>query len=374
MSWLLWLGLLVAANAALFLLPLLPALAEWRRRSLPLHIPFDDEAGIIYFADRFRQRLAADWGNALLFAPAAGPSTAMVPIGQSLHAIAAQLPTPVRRQYRIAEAGEVVKGVPRLGTAEQPTLIGDVVRLAVNTHYVGEIYARDRLHALGGNVIRAVLCDGAIELDRGCGVLRWAHGRSIVVAEGSRAMGRLSAIETIAVGQGCSFERLSAPVLWFGGSATKPPASPASKAGRTLVAADFPDAGIEYQPGSSRWLCDGDLAIPDDSVIDGSLVVRGRLRIGARSRIHGSLKAHGEIVIATDCRIDGAVFADGAISIAERCQLNGPLASAGHVMLGDDCVVGRPGRPTSVVAPTITVGRCTCHGVTWARRNGRTTP
>jgi hypothetical protein len=361
MSGVLWLLLLVVANALLFGLPLLPALREWRKRgNAPLFIPADDEAGIGYFAERFRQRLAADWDSASLFEPGAD-----LELAPALQAAGKMLPDAIVAQYRIA-SGDVV-GVPTLATAEQPTLVGDAIRLVRNTHQLGEIYARKALDAPGGSVIRAALCDGAMRLGPGSGILRWAHGVHVEAGAGSRMMGRVSARDFVALDAGCRFERLSAPELRFAGGA--PEQEPVAAPTRRWVA----DARARVAHESAgRLLCTGDVAIPAGSLVDGHLIVRGRLTLGAGCRVTGGIKVHGPLTLADDTHVVGAMFATGEIRLGERCTVEGPVSSARGIRLASGCRVGRRNRPTSLVAPDVSIGhRCTCHGSLWARTNGR---
>lgn len=356
-----WLLLLVLANAVLFGLPLLPALREWRKRgNAPLFIPADDEAGIGYFADRFRQRLAADWDSATLFE--AGSDE---PFAAALQAASESLPEGIVAQYRIA-CGDVV-GVPSLATSEQPTLVGDVVRLIRGTHQLGEIYARDQLDAAGGSVIRAALCDGALRLGPGSGILRWAHGVRVEAGPGSRMMGRVSARDVVTLDAGCRFERLSAPELRFAGGAAEHDAAPMPS--RRWVAGG--KARVAHESGG-RLLCTGHVEIPDGSLVDGHLIVRGRLTLGAGCRVTGGIKVHGPITLGEGTHVVGAMFATGEIRLGERCVVDGPVSSARGIRLAPGCRVGRRERPTSLVAPAVSIGHhCTCHGSLWARTNGR---
>ena len=367
MSTLAWFGLLLLANVGMFWLPLLPALREWRRHdSDPLRIPADDEAGTDYFAERFRLRLAADWDDATLFARQSAEDAGAWPRFQDA---VARLPSPISSRYRLATGDGVVRGERSLRERELPVLVGDQVELAAGGNYLGEIFARERIVIAAGSVIRAALCDGRIELGAGCGVLRWVHARQVVIGAGARVAGRVSASTEIRIAPDCRFERLSAPIIAFGNGAT-----PAALPAQGLPEADparLSDA--EWQPAARRWLCTGDLSIPDGHAVDGHLVVRGHLRIGSHCRIEGSIKAHGGASIGPGTRVAGAVFAHGPIEIADGCTLAGPLSSSRGILLGDGCTVGAIDALASLAAPSITVsGHCTCHGSLWARSHGTT--
>ena len=365
MNALVWLLALVLANAALLGLPLLPALREWRKRgNAPLFIPADDEAGIGYFAERFRQRLAADWDTATLFEE---ESVEGIPFLSTLEAARGALPTTIMAHYRLVSGGVV--GVPALDVAEQPTLVGDVVRLASGTHQLGEIYARDRLDAPGGSVIRAALCDGDMRLGAGSGILRWVHARRLHAGAGSRVMGRASARDTIALDAGCRFERLAAPEIRFAGGADADAVATTQETLQSWLA--DAKSRVTHESGG-RLLCTGNVGIPAGSLIDGHLIVRGRLTLGAGCRVTGGIKVHGPLTLGAGTRVEGALFATGEIRLDAGCSVDGPVSSARGIRLAAGCRVGRRERPTSLVAPNVSVGaRCTCHGSLWARTNGR---
>lgn len=365
MSALLWLLALVLANVVLFGLPLLPALREWRKRgNAPLFIPADDEAGIGYFAERFRQRLAADWDTATLFEEAGAGTMAFLP---TLEASREALPATIVAQYRLVSG--VVVGVPALDVAEQPTLVGDVVRLVTGTHQLGEIYARDRLDVPSGSVIRAALCDGDMRLGPGSGVLRWAHAQRLEAGAGARVMGRASAREVIALDAACRFERLAAPEIHFAGGADDDRTGSERDALRPWIA--DPKARVTRESGG-RLLCTGQVDIPPGSLVEGHLIVRGRLTLGAGCRVTGGIKVHGPLTLGAGTCVEGALFATGEIRLGEGCTAGGPVSSARGVHLAAGCRVGRRNRPTSLIAPVVSVGaRCTCHGSLWARTNGR---
>lgn len=368
-----WLALLVLANAALLLLPMLPALAEWRRRDArPLYIPDDDETGIEYFAARFRQHLLEDWhGDPFFLAREPGGSITAMPAQQ---VALAPVPAGLAGRYRIAAPGIPVVGRDGAGRTLEPVLVGGDLLLAEGHDYLGDIYARTRLSSPGGSVIRAVLCDGDVELGPRSGILRWAHARNLRIGAGSRVLGRLSALESVALGTDCRFQRVKAPVIDTGPGRDWPgiPAPIRNDAQpRDADAAPEPDM-LQWQQHSARWTCDGDTMLPPGCVVDGDLIVRGNLRLGAGCVIHGSIKAYGDVEIGPGSQVLGSCFSRGRIGVRHNTRILGQLSSIAAISFEDGCMVGRPGRPASTIAPDISIkGTCRFHGSLWARDNGR---
>lgn len=382
MNPLLWLALLIAANAALLLLPMLPALREWKGTSpKPLYIPEDDEAGIEYFAARFRQRLAADWDNDAFFLPYLS-ETAQSGLTIPATSTATMLvPAAHRGQYRIAAPGTAIQGLNASGNALEPVLVGDAIEIADGKDYLGDIYARSSLRAGGRNIIRAVLCDGDVELGPGSGILRWAHARSLRIGNGSRVPGRISALSSIALGTACRFERVKAPVIDLGPQRAWPSTAAADGVAALPLAAEPRHASpaepgdMQWRRDTARWTSDGDVELPGGSVLEGDLIVRGSITVGPSCTIHGSIKSYLDIVIGAGSVIEGSCFAHGKIALGRGGRVFGQLSSITAIACEDGCMVGRPGRPASTIAPDITIiGACRFHGSLWARNTGRILP
>ncbi len=382
MNHLAWLALLIAANAALLLLPMMPALREWKGTApKPLYIPEDDEAGIEYFAARFRQRLAADWNNDAFFQPSLSETSQAGLTIPATSTATMLVPAAHRGQYRIAAPGTAIEGSNASGNALQPVLVGDAIEIADGKDYLGDIYARSSLRAGGRNIIRAVLCDGDIELGPGSGILRWAHARNLRIGDGSRVPGRISALSSIALGTACRFERVKAPVIDLGPQRAWPSTAAADGDVVLPLAAearhDSPaePGAMQWHRDTARWTSDGDVELPGGSVLEGDLIVRGSITVGPSCTIHGSIKSYLDIVIGAGSVIEGSCFAHGKIALGRGSRVFGQLSSITAIACEDGCMVGRPGRPASTIAPDITIiGACRFHGSLWARNTGRILP
>ncbi|MDQ3038497.1 MAG: polymer-forming cytoskeletal protein [Pseudomonadota bacterium] len=383
MNHLAWLALLVAANVALLLLPMLPALREWRRPPpKPLFIPEDDEAGIEYFAASFRQRLATDWNNDPFFlaSPPASADTGLLVLPADSTA-SMVVPTAHVGEYRIARAGTLIDGPNASGRALEPVLIGDAIEIAGGKDYLGDIYARSSLRGSGQNIIRAALCDGDIALGPGSGILRWAHAHNLYIGNGSRIPGRISALSSITLGTGCRFVRVKAPAIDLGPQGTWPSSAPSNGVDPRPLRADAEDQlptasdGMHWHRDTARWTSDGDIELPAGSVLTGDLIVRGNVTLGAACTIQGSIKSYRDVIMGIGTVIEGSCFARGKIVLKQSSRVFGQLSSIMAITCEDGCTVGRPGRPASTIAPDITIiGTCRFHGSLWARNSGRILP
>jgi len=69
----------------------------------------------------------------------------------------------------------------------------------------------------------------------------------------------------------------------------------------------------------------GDAEIPDGSIVDATLVVKGKLRVGAKCQIVKNLKALGGISIAEGCLVKANVASGDAVELGENTIVEGEV-------------------------------------------------
>ena len=60
-------------------------------------------------------------------------------------------------------------------------------------------------------------------------------------------------------------------------------------------------------------------------VIAGSVVTRGKLRIGAGARVLGSVKSNKEMLVEAGVSVEGSLISATTIHIGPNCWIGGPL-------------------------------------------------
>lgn len=340
----------------LFLLPLVPALREWRlkRDADPLKVVRDYDGNIEHFAHGFRHFLVQHFPD--LAADGTVPSSPAVPLDPGSFALVGADGVPGLTAAELA-----ARACSRLLIASGPLTLGEDV------FYEKELYAGAGLQSGPRNSFRAILAEGDITLGSECAVLRWAHsGASVHVGERSRLYGRVSAAGQITLERGTRFGRMAAPEIRFGQTATALPAGPWQAKTQAL-----PVPGKLLDQSAHRWLVNGVLSIPAHTSHCGNLVARGQVSIGDRTSIHGDIKSNGDLLIGDDVHIDGALVATGRLVIGARCVIKGPVVGDAQVTLGSGTVIGKPGMPTTVTAAEIRVEEgVLAHGTVWAREVG----
>lgn len=338
------LALLFLATLALMLAPMLPALVEWLRPSdvQPLAIDEADALDPPYLARSFAARLAE--------AVAAGagsmghtPLQACPPIGE---------PLPLSDAERTARASH------RLWHAD-----GDL-QLPEHVAFYAEVAAAGDLQAAAGSIHKALWAGGALRLGSQSSVLRWAHGRDVLVGDGCHLAGRVTAEHRLALGPGTRFTLLQAPLLLFLPNVARPVLAAVPGDGAALQ-------GVRWDASGARAVSNGALSVAAGTAWHGDLVCHGDLMLGPRCVVHGSLKVCGALTLGAGCTIHGNVFAEDAVDLGVGCTVVGVLMSEAALVLDTGCVVGSPAAPATVSAPRIDIGAgVQVHGTVWANEEG----
>jgi len=355
-----WLLIFLACQLVLFLLPLLPSLAEWRfrRDALPLKVVREYDGNIRHFANRFRQFLAEQFAE---LAQAAGKSTVArngrLATGDRYQLVGADGRPAIAEQERAAQ------------TVDQMVLGTAALELGQGLLYQKEVFAAGAIRTGKGNSFRALLARGDITLGEECDVLRWAHSDARMTAgRRTRLFGRVSANHELVLHGETRFGRMHAPVIRFGPEQPAPLPQPA---GRTALAR--PDKLLDDAAG--RWLVGGDLVVPEASFHRGSLVARGGMNVGANALVEGSIKCHGDLHVAAGARIEGALVCGGNMFIGAGCRVKGPLVCEKTIEIEAGAVLGSAAVETTVTAVDIRVHEGTvAYGTVWARELGYVVP
>ncbi|APW37183.1 hypothetical protein RD110_08210 [Rhodoferax koreense] len=343
------LALLAGLTLAVVLLPMLPALSEWRRPRdiVPLPIDETDALDPTFMATRFSAMLKDAIRSC---ANRVGQSELMC-LTQ-----AAAVAWPLSPAERDTGASRRVWHVD--GDASLPRRVSFLV----------EVAATGSLTTATGGVYRALWSDADLHLLGGASVLRWAHGRHVTVHAGSTLPGRITAAQALSLDEGVGFTLLHAPTIQFlprtiGAEAV---------AGEILPMRDWP-AGLAWDAQQRRGFSKASVVLPARRAWQGDLVAAGDMELGADCRVTGSLKAHGRLRLARGCRVSGSIFADGEIQLGHGCVVQGAAVSETAVDVGANCRIGDPQRWATVAAPVIRVSSgAVVHGTVWAGEKGST--
>lgn len=345
-----WPALLVASTMAVFALPLVPALREWRRRSdvAPLGIAPTHDGNVRHFAESFRKSLEGGRAAVASFAPTAegnAPSALVDPGGPALDGGA----------FRPTPAESLSRTTSRLILSDTPLSLPD------RFIYLAEVYGRQDVCGGAASRFQSVLAGRNLSLGRGSCVARWAHASSVYVAPDCEILGRLTAERIIVLSPRCSFRRVNAPFIQFGLS-LDPGAAPRAPAQETAPA----------DPRRVRRIVlGGDFELSRSAQVRGDLVVRGKALIRSDAEIAGSLKAHGAIALEPRAKVHRSAVSRADVIVGDHCAVGGPIVSEGAIEIGANSIVGSPAAPTTVTAPVIRVrSGAVVHGTLWARGSG----
>lgn len=339
---------LVVVCGVVFLLPLIPALAELKRQEdgLPLKVIQEHAGEIRYFADGFRNYIKT-----------------LEPTLQECLASGrtAKGTMPDGAEYLVLGRSEEALSLPLQQRDEICPMVlatgGDLI-LPSATTFSRDIYAGGGF--VGGieNRYRAILGDKDVQLGRGSRVMRWVHAVGEFRAdEGCRLYGRISSDSAIRLRAGCSFLRLNAPQIETGSAAPT---------------TDQGNRSLSRPLNSPRMLYDHDFQIGAGKEFAGNLVVRGTLRVGAGARVWGSVKSSAELIIERDVLVSGSLISATRMRIGQGCTIFGPVIAERELEMEAGTRCGSPERPTTVSAPSIKSEEgVAVFGTLWAREHGQ---
>jgi molybdopterin-binding protein len=354
-----WTALFFVCVLLLLLLPLAPALLEWRnkRDAQPLKVVRDHDGNIKHFAHTFGQFVSDHFAVLLReLAPEAS--------------VKGQLADGAEYQLLGTHAGQAFAPVALGAAACTRVVLGAAsLQLGHEMLFEKEVYAAGAIGGGDRNAFRAILAGGPIAMGEHCAIARWAHSDAdITLGSYAKLYGRISAGSAIALRQHSRFGRMQAPLIRFG--ASLPSSAPRALA-RTPLA--VPPAILDQT--AERWLVGGSLNVPPASFHHTSLVTRKHLTIGAGSHIAAGIKSNGDLRLEGDLRIDGAVVCSGTLYIGPGCIIKGPVVCEKTVTIAAGTVIGSLALPTTVTAPEMRIEEgVLAHGSVWAREIGFVAP
>ncbi|MBL0170714.1 MAG: polymer-forming cytoskeletal protein [Gemmatimonadaceae bacterium] len=318
-------ALVLAGTIAWIAIPFIPAMMELvrPRDASPLNAVGQDSGMLTYFATSFTTRMTAE----------------------------GLLGTSVPPRLSDGSLVRVHNAMTPLAPARTPitdvVVLMDDTPIPAGTSVATECLARRTFHGGANSSFRAILGQRDVKLGQGTTVLRWVHANGrLEAATGTYLMGRATSDREILLETGVQFDRLDAPMVRVGGGGTlETPIMPVS-----AYSPFTPDNAISL--GAGYWRVRGDLTIPADTSLAGSLIVIGNVVVSEGARVEGSIKAHGSMHIKTGAVVVGAVSARGRIVIEDGARLSGPVISETSVVVGA-AVVGVASKRTTVTAPRV---------------------
>jgi cytoskeletal protein CcmA (bactofilin family) len=347
---------LVLTVSLMFMLPLIPALVELRRKSdaLPLAVVQQNAGDVRHFANSFRS-YTKGLEPIIQGCQAAGTSaTGTLPDGQE-YVVLGQVDEPLVLALQQRDA-------------THPVVVAAAADLVVppDSTFSKDIYVRGQFEGGANNNYRAILGEKDVRLGASSRVSRWVHAVGEFTADlGSELLGRISSDTSIRLHAGCSFVRLNAPRIQIGHGALPEDAT-------------TPDPSIPINPGLAmpqRLLHDGDFEIQASRVIRGNIVIRGNLLIRSGARVCGSVKCVKDMFLEEGVAVEGSLISAGKMRIGPRCTIHGPVVAERELAIESGTRCGSLEHPTTVSAPRIEVEEnVMVFGTLWAREHGQAVP
>ena len=332
-----WYLIFFCISALFLLVPLIPAIIEWRTKSdaNPINIPATYYNDATYFAQGFRTFLTKN------------------------------LPVFMRGEEQDEETintrfenGTPVQIVGKPGIKLNDVEIGtrETSKVLVSTHplvfaddmlFESEIYSQQEIITGRDNYFRAILAEGKISFGSGNKVLRWAHSeRHVTAGERCEFFGRVTAAEEIYFSKHTKVQRVYAPVIYFG-LETKSKVHPKTHAFSEF--SKIEDYVKLIDISGQRYLCE-EIILPQNFYFKGDMVSRGKIVIGEGSYVIGNLKSNQEMEIKDNTHIEGSVVSTNKITIGKNCTIKGPVISEEEIIVSGGTIIGSPKIPATLSA------------------------
>jgi hypothetical protein len=342
-------AVLVCAVGLMFMLPLLPALAELRRKSdaQPLSVVQQNAGEIRHFANGFRDYIKG-LEPIMQGCVAAGTSaTGTLPDGEE-YVVFGRLDEPLARALAQRDAAH-------------PVVIAAGADFIAPPHatFSRDIYAGAKFQGGEKNNYRAILGDKEVHLGASSRVMRWVHAVGEFTADlGCNLFGRISSDSLIRMHGSCSFLRLNAPRIEVGHPVD--------------LETGLPDSSPSNGGVLPRFLHDGDFEVHAGQIISSNIVIRGRLLVRSGVRICGSVKSLDDMVLEDRVSVEGSLIGARKLSIGRHCAIRGPVVAERKLAIATGTRCGTWEHPTTVSAPCIEVEEgVVVFGTLWARERGQ---
>jgi cytoskeletal protein CcmA (bactofilin family) len=333
----------------MFMLPLVPALLELRRKSdaLPLNVVQQHAGEIRHFANSFRTYIHGLEATMQQCVASGSTATGALPDGEEY--------------VVLGRADEPLLLALEERDTVHPVVIAAGVDLVVppEATFSRDIYAGGQFIGGEKNNYRAILGEKNVHLGASSRVMRWVHAVGQFTADlGCKLYGRVSSDSLIRLHADCSFLRLNAPRIEIGHATGNPNTTPA-------------EAG--NGPGTSpRFLHDGDFEVKAGEVFSRGMVIRGNLHIRSGARVCGSVKSTQDLVLEDGVAVEGSLIGARKMLIGPNCTIHGPVVAERELSIAAGTRCGTPDHPTTVSAPQIEVEEgVVAFGTLWAREYGQ---
>jgi predicted acyltransferase (DUF342 family) len=236
-----------------------------------------------------------------------------------------------------------------------------------------EIYAEGAITCAPRVHVRALLAEESLQTANDVTILRWAHAKAVSIGDRNELYGRLTASQSIAFRNRAVFQRLNAPLVKFDSSSGKVERQvrPDMSQMQRITAPEIVSRVLVNKvPHRSVVLTS--FTLPEFSIFEGDLIVRGKLKIGEGCWIKGSIKADGNILIGARVRVTGSIVTRESMFIGHDTRIAGLVVGERKVRIGRNVQIGETNRPTTITAEEIVLAPGTqVFGTIWARRLGR---
>lgn len=343
--------LLAVITIALYIIPFIPAIVEWRRKTdaEPLSMRYRDETVVAYNLRLFREFISNNFSGILSKHEHDNTDVSSVTEKGTEYFITGKsgpvtLPSAVIKNGRIGAVILATKGItlPENMMFDNKVYSKGNLNIGSSTSLI-DVYSEGNLTLNENSRVENLLyCDGSLTVDHGCNLVRYAQVKNTIQINGEIV-----------------FHYLHALRIFFG------------EAGTVLNKSMPKTCADIFSKSIKRKVIEKNYTIEKGMTELDNLVVNGNLFIEEGAKVMGSIKAHHAIHIGNNVTVAGTIFCDEDISIGNNCVIQGPVVSERNITIGENCIFGSVDTKTCVIGKVVTVHTgCVFTGLLFAKVEG----
>ncbi len=210
-----------------------------------------------------------------------------------------------------------------------------------NTLFEQELISKENLTLSSGCHAKAIKAERKLTLGSKCCISRWVDAENSLHIGKSTHLNIASSLSSIYMEKEVTFSRLYGhPIITSSMLAYK-------KDLLFVYEEDPEEANIEKV---LLYIQDTTYEIKENDTITQSIVLSGKLVMGAGAKILGDIKANDNVLIGDNCIVNGNIIAEGNITIGKNCFVSGNIFSRKNITVNSYTQVGTEKHTRSIVA------------------------
>ncbi|MGQ3887981.1 hypothetical protein ACQUW5_02980 [Legionella sp. CNM-1927-20] len=345
-----WILIIIFICLTLFIIPFIPAIYEWQKKTDAgsFFFNFEDRSIVSYYKRQFEHYIDSNF-NAMISSCIKEDKEEKGKLADGTE------------YYVIASSQDINLKATDLEDEKTKKLILFCKPIVTPPQIFNEdkIFALDSIHIGKKNIIYDLYAKKDIHLGEESQIKNFIYsGSDIYISKNCDLSFYAQSLNKIEFIGSATFQCLMAPLIQFG---------------NVTDAQAIPEISFDNYDFNNieRLISKKSLVIAQNSQVKKHYIMKNSLQIEENAHVTGNIKVYKELHINNNVVIDGSVICEGNIFIGNNCKIQGPIITYGKITFGKDCIIGTQQDSTSVVADKVVVSQgCLFTGLLLAKRGG----